>query len=69
MKVGDLIQFDYINAHCREINKKMGIFLGERPLKRADGTLIENFEIMLFGEDIPRLCDKGLKRWLQVVEE
>ena len=62
MKVGDLIQFDYINAHCREINKKMGIFLGERPLKRADGTLIENFEIMLFGEDISRSLGYNLGR-------
>ncbi len=69
MKVGDLVQFDYVNRHCGGINKKMGIFLGERPLKRNDGVVIEDFEVLLFGEDIPRLCDRGLKRWLKVVEE
>jgi len=69
MKVGDLVQFDYVNNHCGSINEKVGIFLGERPLKRDDGVVIENFEVLLFGEDIPRLCDRGLKRWLKVVEE
>jgi hypothetical protein len=47
----------------------MGIFLGERPLKRNDGVVIEDFEVLLFGEDIPRLCDRSLRRWLKVVEE
>tara|TARA_R110002110_G_scaffold371292_1_gene581296 strand:+ start:2039 stop:2254 length:216 start_codon:yes stop_codon:yes gene_type:complete len=69
MKAGDLVKFSYVNNHCRDINKKVGIFLGERPLKRDDGVVIENFAVLLFGEDKPRLCDKSLKRWLKVVEE
>ena len=69
MKAGDLVQFGYIGHYAHELNKKMGIFLGERPLKRDDGIVIQNFEVLLFGEDIPRLCDRGLKRWLKVVEE
>mgnify|MGYP005830669627 FL=1 len=69
MKVGDLVQFDYVNNHCGSINEKVGIFLGERPLKRDDGVVIENFAVLLFGEDIPRLCDRGLKRWLKAIEE
>ena len=67
MKVGDLVQFDLWGGRGRrDLNKKVGIFLGERPLKRNDGVVIENFAVLLFGEDIPRLCDKGLKRWLKV---
>jgi len=80
MKVGDLVQFDLwggeagdffcgVREERRDLNKKMGIFLGERPLKRNDGVVIENFEVLLFGEDHSRLCDRGLRRWLKVVEE
>ncbi len=68
MKVGDLFQFCYINGHCWDINNKSGIFLGERPLKREDGTIINNFAVQLFGEEVERLCDAGLKRWMTSME-
>jgi len=69
MQVGDLFQFCYVNGHTRDINGKLGIFLGERPLKRDDGVIIPNFAIRLFGETRERLCDVGLKRWMTLLEE
>jgi len=68
MKVGDLFQFCYINGHTRDINNKAGIFLGERSLKRENGTLINNFAVQLFGEKTERICDKGLKGWMMPME-
>ena len=68
MKFGDLVKFDYVNVHTRDINNKWGIFLGERPLKRSDGKVIPNFAVLLLGENTERLCDAGLKRWLKVIE-
>ena len=67
MKVGDLVKFCYVNGHTRDINDKMGIFLGERHINRSDGVVIRNFAIQIFGEADERLCDEGLKRWLSPV--
>lgn len=68
MKVGDLIKFDYVNGHTRDINNRSGIFLGERPLKRTDGVIIPNFAVLLLGESTERLCDASMKRWMKVIK-
>jgi len=67
MQVGDLVKFCYVNGHCRDVNNKMGIFLGDRHIKRNDGVIIRNFAIQILGETDERLCDEGLKRWLSQV--
>jgi len=67
MKVGDLVKFDYVNGHTRDINNKSGIFLGERP-PRVPGATLPNFAVLLLGEYTERLCDAGLKRWLKVIK-
>ncbi len=68
MKYGDLFEFGYINGRTRDINCKSGIYLGERPLKRSDGKIINNFAIQLFGETTIRICDEGLKRWMMPLD-
>jgi len=68
VKAGDLVKFDYVNGHTRSVNNKVGIYLGDRPIHRDDGAIIDNFEVHLLGEDVPRLCDGRMKRWLKVVE-
>jgi hypothetical protein len=67
VKVGDLVKFCYVNDHCRDVNNKMGIFLGDRHINRSNGVIIRNFAIHILGEDDERLCDEGLKRWLSPV--
>jgi len=69
MKVGDLIRFCYVNGHVQDINNKKGLYLGERPLKRIDGKTINNFAVLLFGEDTERLCDARLKHHIEVISE
>ena len=68
MQVGDLVQFDYVNGHTSEVNNKVGLYLGPKPLKREDGKIINNFMVQLLGEATPRLCDGSMMRWLRVVE-
>jgi len=67
MKPGDLFQFCYINGHTRDINNKLGIYLGERHLK-CNSQVIPNFAVQLFDENTERLCDAGLKRWMIPLE-
>jgi hypothetical protein len=65
VKVGDLVKFDYINGHCREINGKVAVYLGEAFIHRADGVTIQNHKVMLLGETRPRTIDVRLLRWLR----
>ncbi len=67
MQAGDLIQFCYVNGHTRDINNRKGLYLGERPLKRSDGKTINNFAVLLFGDDTERLCDASMKPWIKVL--
>ena len=67
MQVGDLVQFDYINGHTRDINRKVGMYMGERPLKRDDGMIINNFAVHMLGKTSETICDGGLKKWLKVI--
>ena len=68
MKIGDLVKFDYVNGHTRDINNRIAIYLGPKPLKREDGKIINNFAVQFLGESVPNLCDGSLMRWLKVIK-
>ena len=40
MKVGDLVKFDRINGHTRDINDKVAVYLGEAFIHRDDGVYL-----------------------------
>ena len=65
MKVGDLVKFDYVNGWTRNINNKLAVYLGEKPIYRDDGVVVNNFEVWVIGDSHPTLCDGGLKRALR----
>ena len=68
MKVGDLVKFGYINGHTRDINNKIGIYLGpQRRIVRGDGKIINNFAIQFIGCPTLTICDEGLMKWLTKV--
>ena len=70
MKVGDLIKFDNINGHTTAINRKTAVYLGEDFIHRDDGSVaIENHKVLLLGETTPTIIDKGLLRWITVINE
>tara|TARA_Y100001938_G_C7925628_1_gene346723 strand:- start:515 stop:736 length:222 start_codon:yes stop_codon:yes gene_type:complete len=69
VKVGDLVKFDYVNGlGIRSINNKLALYLGDKPIYREDGVVVNNFEVWLLGEDCPTICDGSMKRWLRVHE-
>ena len=65
MKAGDLVKFDRINGHTREINDKVAVYLGEAFFHRDDGVIVQNHKVLLLGETTPRIIDVGLLRWLR----
>ncbi len=65
MKVGDLVKFDRINGHTRDINDKVAVYLGEAFIHRDDGVVIQNHKVLLLGETRPRIIDVCLLRWLR----
>ena len=65
MKAGDLVKFDRINGHTREINDKVAVYLGEAFIHRDDGVIVQNHKVLLLGETTPRIIDVGLLRWLR----
>ena len=65
MKVGDLVKFDRINGHTRDINDKVAVYLGEAFIHRNDGVVIQNHKVLLLGETTPRIIDVRLLRWLR----
>ena len=69
MQVGDLVKFDYVNGHTRHTNNKLALYLGDCPLHRPDGVVINNFMVHIIGEDVPTVCDGSMKRWLREVQE
>lgn len=69
MKVGDLVKFDRINGHTRDINDKVAVYLGEAFIHRDDGVVIQNHKVLLLGETTPRTIDVGLLRWLRKYPE
>ena len=69
MKVGNLVKFDRINGHTREINDKVAVYLGEAFITRYDGVVIQNHKVLLLGETTPRIIDVGLLRWMRSYPE
>ena len=69
VKVGDLVKFDYINGRTSYLNNKLAIYLGDRPIHRSDGVVVNNFMVHIVGEDVPSVCDGSMKRWLRKYEE
>jgi hypothetical protein len=67
MKIGVLVKFDYVNGHTRDINNKIGVYLGPRPIHREDGKVINNFMVQFLGEPVPSLCDSSMMKWLKVL--
>ena len=65
MKVGDLVKFDRINGHTRDINDKVAVYLGEAFIHRDDGVVIQNHKVLLLGETTPRIIAVGLLRWMR----
>lgn len=63
MKAGDLVKFDRINGHTRDINDKVAVYLGEAFIHRDDGVVIQNHKVLLLGEITPRTIDVRLLRW------
>ena len=68
MSPGDLFRFDYINGHCRDINRRTGIYLGEAFLHREDGKVIENHKVLLVGDSQPQLIDKTLLKYMEILK-
>jgi len=66
MKPGELFKLDYINGHCRDINRRTGIYLGIDRINRTDGVVIENHKVLLVGDSQPRLFDKSLLKHMRV---
>ena len=42
MKAGDLVKFDYINGHTKDLNRRVALYLGEDFIHRDDGVVVEN---------------------------
>ena len=69
MKPGDLIKFaSTINLHS-SIRDKTAVVLGEAFIHRDDGVVVENHKVLLFGQSAPTLIDRGLLRWITVINE
>ena len=68
MNVGDLVKFDRINGHTRDINDKVAVYLGEDFIHRDDGVVIQNFRIQVIGEDRTRLCDNRMRYHLEDID-
>ena len=66
---GDLVQFDYINGHCPQLNRRVGLYLGEWFIHRPDGVTIENHSVLMNGDDSPTIIDRGLLRYMRVINE
>jgi len=69
VKAGDLIKFDNINGHTTYINDKTAIYLGEAFIHRDDGLVVENHKVLLSGQSAPTIIDRGLLRWITVINE
>lgn len=69
MKVGDLVKFDRINGHTRDINDKVAVYLGEDFIHRDDGVVVQNHKVLLLGETTPTIIDVRLLRWARPYSE
>jgi len=69
MKAGDLVKFDYINGHTKDLNRRVALYLGEDFIHRDDGVVVENHRVLMMGDHVLLTLDKGLLRYMRVVSE
>jgi hypothetical protein len=69
MKVGDLVKFDYINGHTGHLNRRVALYLGEDFIHRDDGVVVENHRVLMMGDHVPLNLDKGLLKYMRVINE
>jgi hypothetical protein len=69
MQVGDLFKLGYINGHTHDLNRRVGIYLGEDIIHRDDGVTITNHKVLLVGDSQPRLFDRGLLRHMEIINK
>ena len=67
MQPGDMFQLCYINGHCRDINNRTGLYLGENIIHRGDGVTITSHKVLLVGDSQPRLFDRTLLRHMEII--
>ena len=67
MQVGDLVEFRYIYSGC-SLNHKRALYLGENFIHRIDGVTVYNHKILEIGATKPTIIDKGLLKYMSVVE-
>ena len=68
MRVGDLVKFERINGHTTPINNKAALYMGEAFIHRDDGVVVENHKVLIVGERSPRIIDRGLLRYMRVID-
>jgi hypothetical protein len=66
VKVGDLVRF---RGHTIYGCNKVAVYLGDCPLRRVDGVVVNNFSVLYVGKSVPNLCDGSMKGWLEVISE
>ena len=67
LEPGNMIRFGYVYKGCG-LNDALAVYLGEDCVYREDGMIVRNFKILVVGENIPTVCDKGLKKHIRKVE-
>ena len=67
MEVGDMIRFGYVHSTCR-LNNKLAVYLGDDYIKRDDGVVIHNFNVLVVGHDTPICCDRSIFKHIRKVE-
>ncbi len=68
MKIGDLVKFDYIHREATSLNNKVGVFLGDRPINRPDGVVVNNFSVWMLHDGMEHICDRGVMKWLRKID-
>jgi len=44
-------------------------FIGEDPIHRDDGVVVENHRVLMMGDHVPLNLDKGLLKYMRVINE
>ena len=69
MQVGNLFKLGYINGHTHDLNRRVGIYLGEDIIHRDDGVTITNHKVLLVGDSQPRLFDRSMFRHMEIINK
>jgi hypothetical protein len=67
MNPGEMFKLDYINGHTRDLNRRVGTYLGIDSITRSDGIVINNLKVLLVGDRQPRLFDKTMLRHMRKI--